>query len=226
MDPSRRPLRGLYLITPDDHDTARLLARVAAVIGYATLLQYRNKAADGVLRRMQIDALLPLCRDAGLPLIVNDHWRLAAELGADGAHLGAEDGDLAAARSLLGGGAILGVSCYDDMARAQQAAASGADYLAFGAFFPSPTKPHARRATPQLLRDAAHLGLTQVAIGGVTPDNAGTLIDAGADLVAVISGVFDAVDPAAAARAYRRCFTHPHPRPLPQAGEGINESSA
>lgn len=220
-----RALRGLYLVTPDDGDTARLCARVRAVIGQAALLQYRNKAADDELRREQITALLPLCRAAGVPLVVNDDWRLAAELGADGAHLGEDDGELRAARALLGEHAILGASCYDDLARAEAAAAAGASYLAFGAFFPSPTKPGARRAAPDLLRAAARFGLPRVAIGGITPDNARGLVEAGADMVAVISGVFDAEDPPAAARAYRACFAHPQPGPSAQA-EGGREDSA
>jgi thiamine-phosphate pyrophosphorylase len=203
----RRPLsRGLYLITPDEHDTARLRARVQPVLAGAALLQYRNKAADAALRRAQLAMLLPLCRVAGVPLLVNDDWRLAAELGADGAHLGEDDGALAEARATLGPDAILGVSCYDDIARAGIAAMAGADYLAFGAFFPSPTKPGARRATPRLLRDAARFGLPRVAIGGITPDNARTLVTAGADMIAVISAIFDAPDPIAAASAYRACF--------------------
>jgi len=200
------PARGLYLITPDDGDTARLLARARAVIGQAALLQYRNKAASDALRREQAMALLPLCREAGVPLVVNDDWRLAAGIGADGAHLGEDDGALREARAALGEAAILGASCYDDIARAGAAAAAGASYLAFGAFFPSPTKPGARRANLQLLAESARFGLPRVAIGGITPDNAQQLVAAGADLVAVISGVFDAPDPLAAARAYRACF--------------------
>lgn len=202
-----RTLRGLYLLTPDDDDTARLLGRVRAVIAQAALLQYRNKGAGETLRREQATALLPLCREAGVPLVVNDDWRLAADIGADGAHLGEGDGALREARQALGGDAILGASCYDDIARAEAAAAAGASYLAFGAFFPSPTKPGARRATPGLLAASARFGLPRVAIGGISPDNARQLVAAGADLVAVISGVFDAPDPAAAARAYRACFT-------------------
>ncbi|MGH8083474.1 MAG: thiamine phosphate synthase [Lysobacter sp.] len=201
------PRRGLYAITPDEPDTAQLVARVATVLGAgATWLQYRNKDADAALRREQALALQPLCRAAGVPLIVNDDWRLAAQIGADGAHLGEDDGELSAARAALGGDAILGASCYDDIALAHAAAAHGASYVAFGAFFPSPTKPHARRASTQLLEQAAPLRLPRVAIGGITPDNARGLVVAGADLLAVISGVFDAPDPAAAARAYLSCF--------------------
>lgn len=205
---SRRwPARGLYAITPDERDTARLLARVRAVVDAgACWLQYRNKTADDRLRREQASALLPLCRAAGVPLIVNDDWRLAAAIGADGAHLGADDGELGEARAALGSDALLGASCYDSLERARDAVTRGANYVAFGAFFPSPTKPHARRACPTLLQASAALGVPRVAIGGITPDNGRALVAAGADLLAVISGVFDAPDPAAAARAYRRCF--------------------
>lgn len=198
--------RGLYLITPDDADTARLIRRVEAVVGAATLLQYRNKAADLARMREQLAVLRPLCAARGVPLIVNDDIALAAEFEADGVHLGEHDGDPREARERLGANAIVGVSCYDDLARARDAAQAGASYIAFGAFFPSTTKPNARRATRDLLHDSATFGLPRVAIGGITPDNAPSLIDAGADLIAVVGGVFDAHDPAAAAAAYRRCF--------------------
>ncbi len=204
------PRTGLYAITPDDNDTTRLLERVETVLAAGTAwLQYRNKAADPALREQQASALLPLCRHHGVALIINDDWRLAAAIGADGAHLGEDDGELATARSTLAEGAILGASCYADLALAQRAAAAGADYIAFGAFFPSPTKPNARRAGLDLLRDSAALGLPRVAIGGITPDNARPLVEAGADLLAVISGVFDAADPAAAVRRYLACFDLP-----------------
>ena len=198
--------RGLYLLTPDENDTARLLARTRPVIGFARLLQYRNKQADAALARQQMDALLPLCREHGVPLLANDDWRLAQASGAQGAHLGEDDGGLGAARMALGPSAIIGASCYDSLDHAAAATAAGASYLAFGACFPSPTKPNARRATPALLREAKHFGLPVVAIGGITPDNAGIVVDAGADLVAVISGVFDSPHPAAAAQAYLRAF--------------------
>lgn len=204
------PRRGLYAITPDQPDTARLLAQVDTVLhAGAHWLQYRNKSASPALRREQALALLPLCRRHRVPLIVNDDWRLAAEIGADGAHLGEHDGALAAARAALGEAAILGASCYDDIGLARSAAAQGAGYVAFGAFFVSPTKPNARRATPALLAQASALGLPRVAIGGITPDHAAPLVAAGADLLAVISGVFDAPDPAAAVRAYLSCFALP-----------------
>lgn len=199
-------LRGLYLITPDEPDDGRLLARVAPVIAYAACLQYRNKLASPPQRLRQADALRTLCTQAGVPLIVNDDAALAVSTGADGVHLGEHDGAVAAARALLGNDAIVGVSCYDDIRLALGAVAEGADYLAFGAFFASPTKPLARRAAPDLLQRARVTGLPLVAIGGISPDNARAVIAAGADMVAAISGVFGASDPVAAARAYAACF--------------------
>ena len=161
--------KGLYLITPDEADTARLLMRVEAVLPWAALLQYRNKSAEPALRHAQLQELLPACRAAGVPLIVNDDWRLAIELNADGAHLGEADGDLRAARDNAHAEFILGASCYDDPRRAAAAADNGADYLAFGAFYPSSTKPGARRADIGLLREGRRHGLPLVAIGGSRP---------------------------------------------------------
>lgn len=201
--------RGLYLLTPDDADTGRLVARVAEVLAEATWLQYRNKSADARLRREQVRALLAPCAAAGVPLLVNDDWRLAADAGAAGVHLGEGDGPIARARDALGPRAILGASCYDDLGRARAAAAEGADYVAFGAFFPTATKATTRRATTALLREAGALGLPRVAIGGIGPATAAPLVAAGADLLAVIGAVFDADDPAAAARALRRAFDAP-----------------
>ncbi len=200
--------RGLYLITPDEPDTERLLARVAPLLesGSVTWLQYRNKNAGEALRHLQAQALQALCARTQVPLIINDDIRLAKAVGAAGVHLGEDDGDPASARALLGPHAILGVSCYDELARARAAATAGASYVAFGAFFPTRSKQTHRRAEPALLRDAASLGLPRVAIGGITPENAPALVAAGADLVAVIAGVFDAPDPLTAAQAYRRAF--------------------
>ena len=208
MSPSPRwPCRGLYLLTPDEPDSARLLARVLpALDAGVALLQYRNKQADRETRRQQALALQPHCRRLGIPLIINDDWALAADIDADGAHLGESDGDIAAARKLLPAPKILGVSCYDSLEHAEAAAAAGADYLAFGAMFASGTKPHARVAAQDLLRQAARFGLPRVAIGGITPDNARSVIAAGAELIAVIGGVFDAPDPALTVRHYLECF--------------------
>lgn len=201
------PARGIYLLTPDEPDTGRLLARLGQLLDAGpALLQYRNKAADASLRRAQLRALLPLCALRRLPLVVNDDWRLAADEGAQGAHLGGDDGDLAQARRALGDAAILGASCYASIERAAAAARAGASYLAFGACFPSATKPLAPRAALSLFADAAPFGLPRVAIGGVTAENAGLAVDAGADLVAVIGGIFDAPDPVAAMRRLQRVF--------------------
>jgi len=197
--------RGLYLITPDEADTHRLLARVEPLlVEGVTWLQYRHKEASPALRREQAEALQALCARTGVPLIVNDDARLAEAVGAAGVHLGEDDGDIAAARALLGEAAIVGASCYDELERARRAVAAGASYVAFGAFFPTRSKTTTRRATPALLSDAAVLGVPRVAIGGITPDNTPALVAAGADLVAVIGGVFEAADPVGAVRAYRR----------------------
>ena len=200
------PRRGLYLITPDEKDTGRLLARTQPVLGSAALLQYRNKSADGPLRLQQASALLELCRSHRVPMIVNDDADVAARIGADGVHIGEYDDGLEKVRKHLGEDALIGMSCYDDLQRAEDAARCRADYLAFGAFFASPTKPGARRASLALLRHARRFGLPLVAIGGITPGNGRDVIDAGADLIAVISGVFDAPDPVAAARDYAALF--------------------
>ena len=199
-------LRGLYLITPDDDDSDRLLERVAAVLPAApALLQYRNKRADAARRFDEARAMKALCDAAGVPLVINDDWRLALDGGAAGAHLGEDDGDLADARGAAPN-LLLGASCYDDLVRAERAAAAGADYLAFGAFFPTRTKATTRRATPDLLAAAAPLQRPRVAIGGLTPDNAAPLVAAGADLLAVVGAVFDAPDPLVAARRFQALF--------------------
>lgn len=202
-------IRGVYLLTPDENDTTRLLTRVeTALRGGVAWLQYRNKIADAALRTEQARALRSLCDAHGVALLINDDVELAHALGV-GVHVGKHDAGVAAARARLGPDALIGASCYDDASLATTAVEAGASYVAFGAFFPSPTKPGARRAAPSLLREAASLGVPRVAIGGITPDNARLLIEAGADLLAVISGVFDAPDPAAAVAAYNACFENP-----------------
>lgn len=206
--------RGLYAITPDEPDTDRLLVLVrAALAGGAAAVQYRSKNAPAALRREQARALAELCRAHRAPLIVNDDVRLAREAGADGAHLGAEDGDLAEARRQLGPGRLLGASCYNRLDLAIAAKAAGADYVAFGSVFDSPTKPAAVRAPLALFAEArGAVGLPLVAIGGITPENAAAVIAAGADAIAVISAVFDAPDVAARATAFKLLFDRP-PKP-------------
>ncbi len=202
-------LRGLYAITPDTADTGHLIVLVRqALRGGVRLVQYRNKAADPALRRLQAQALLALCRDLGVVLIINDDLDLALEVDADGVHLGRDDGAIAAARSRLGDGRMLGVSCYDQLQRAREAAGEGADYVAFGSVFASPSKPGAVRSPLALLTEAKReLGLPVAAIGGITVDSAPAVIAAGADLLAVISDLFDAPDVADRARAYGRLFS-------------------
>ncbi|KAF1712044.1 thiamine phosphate synthase [Pseudoxanthomonas kalamensis DSM 18571] len=209
-------VRGLYPITPDEADTARLLARVAPLLDAGIAwLQYRNKAADAGLRREQATVLQALCASANVPLIVNDDFALAHAVGAAGVHLGEDDGDIAAARQALGPDAIIGASCYDDIGRAHRAVAAGASYVAFGAFFPTTTKTTTRHADPRLLAEAAALGVPRVAIGGITPANAAPLVQAGADLLAVVAGVFAAADPLSAVAAYHACFDSNRPLDCP-----------
>jgi len=196
--------RGLYAIT--DGPRADLLeAAHAALLGGARVVQYRDKTSDAARRLDEARALAQLCAEFQVPLIINDDVELARASDAAGVHLGEGDLGIAEARGRLDANAIIGVSCYDSLQRAC-AASAGADYLAFGAFFPSPTKPDARRATPELLREAKALGLPLVAIGGITSDNGGSLVAAGADYLAAISGVFGAPDVRAAAQRYTELF--------------------
>jgi thiamine-phosphate pyrophosphorylase len=210
VDASRpqHTVAGLYAITPEDADTARLARKVqAALAGGASLIQYRSKSPDAAARRAQGERLLGVCKRAGAPLIVNDDLELALAIGADGVHLGRDDGDVAAARARLGADRLLGVSCYDRLDLAIAAVAEGADHVAFGSAFASPTKPEAVRAPLALFAQArARLRVPIVAIGGITPENARLVIEAGADAVAVITAVFDAQDVAAAAAAFRSLF--------------------
>ncbi len=192
-------LRGLYAVTPEGGDVERKLR--LALEGGIALLQYRSKS----INRSRARAVVGLAREFGVPVIVNDDVELALELGADGAHLGREDGDLAVARKRLVG-KLLGASCYNQLGLARAAVKAGADYVAFGSVFPSPTKPDAVRSPLELFREAKPLGVPLAAIGGVSLDNAPQLIAAGADLVAVISDLFDAPDIRQRARDYGKLF--------------------
>jgi thiamine-phosphate pyrophosphorylase len=199
---------GLYAIT--DGPRGDLLdACEAAIDGGTVLLQYRDKTADAPRRLAEARALAELCARRRVALIVNDDVDLAIASGAAGVHLGADDADIATARAKLGPCAIVGVSCYDAPDRARALAAAGADYLAFGAFHPSPTKPDARTATPALLREAKVLGLPLVAIGGITPENGAALVEAGANYLAAISAVFGTPDVRGAARSFAALFAAP-----------------
>ena len=210
MKTDARP-HGLYAITPDWTDTQRLLTATEAILGAGCrILQYRNKQATEEQRQEQAVALRGLTSKYGARLIINDDLDLALFCAADGVHLGEDDGLLAVARARLdaaGPGRILGASCYQSLPLALAAARAGADYLAFGSFFASPTKPRARRADPALIAAARQsTGLPVCAIGGITHTNAASLIAAGADLLAVISALYDAPDPQQAALKFISLF--------------------
>lgn len=196
-------LRGLYAITPERTERAPLLRQIEqALEGGIAMLQYRRKAAQDADEARE---LAQLCRRRGVPFLVNDDLALTLACGADGVHLGREDGDIAAARAKLGD-KLLGVSCYDSVDAARAAVAAGADYVAFGSVFASPTKPSAARAPHTLFAEARALGVPLAAIGGITLENAPQLLRAGADALAVISDLFDAPDIAGRARAYGKLF--------------------
>lgn len=215
--PDMPQLSGLFAITPEDPDEARLLGMAkSALIGGARLLQYRDKTADAARRLRLASTLNALCQQYGASFIVNDDLQLALRVGADGVHLGSDDGDLAAARRLLPPGRLLGASCYADLDRAHAAVAAGADYVAFGAVYPSPTKPQAVTAPLELFkRCRAELGVPVCAIGGITLANAAPVIAAGADMLAVITDLFAAPDISARAHAYQHLFEE-QPDELPQ----------
>lgn len=204
-----RCIHGLYAITPDDTDTAALLRKIrSALQGGVQVLQYRNKSASFALKRQQALALRQLTREFNTTFIVNDDAQLAAQVDANGVHLGGEDGSVAAARALLGNSKIIGVSCYNRAPLALEAVRQGADYVAFGAFFPSSVKPGAVKADVQLLRSArADLNVPIVAIGGITAQNGAALIDAGADALAVITALWNAPDIQVSAQEFSTLFS-------------------
>ncbi|MFA6903922.1 MAG: thiamine phosphate synthase, partial [Gallionellaceae bacterium] len=183
-----RAIQGLYALTPDGVETEELLRRVRlALQGGVQVLQYRNKTADAMLRLQQARALRELTREFGVTFIANDDAQLALVADADGVHLGASDGDIDSARAMLGHDKLIGVSCYSQLSLAHSAVQAGANYVAFGAFYASTVKPVAAVATLDLLRKArAELGVPMVAIGGISAENGGELVQAGADALAVI----------------------------------------
>lgn len=204
-------LRGLYAVTPDDRLLPRLSALVeAALEGGVRLVQYRNKQAPAPLRRAQAAELLRICRAHGAKLVVNDDVWLAVEIGADGAHLGRDDipgGDLATARDALGPKRLLGVSCYGDLKRVEAAALAGADYVGIGSVFSSKTKPDAALAPLELLTEARRrFDMPVAAIGGITVHNAPSVLSAGADMLAVVSDLFNAMDIRSRAADFQRLF--------------------
>lgn len=203
------PSSGLYAITNGPRADLLDAAR-QALAGGARLLQYRDLSADAPRRLLEARALQRLCDEHHVPLLINGDAALAQATGAAGVHLGETTEDLASARERLGPHAIIGVSCHDSLERAQAMVAAGASYVSFGAFFPSPTLPHAQLAPLQLLKQSAALGVPRVAIGGITPDNGQSLIDAGADYLASISAVFGMPDVRAAAQRFADLY-HPLP---------------
>ena len=200
-------ISGLYAITRETDNTGYLLASVEAVLrGGAGVVQYRDKSADIARQHEQASELLALCQQFEVPLIINDNLRLADLVGADGVHLGRDDSTIHEARIILGHDRIIGVSCYQSYSLAEVAQSKGADYVAFGSFFSSVTKPNATRAELDILRQAHGLHVPIVAIGGITLHNAGSVINAGADAVAVINALFDSQNIEATARQFTNLF--------------------
>lgn len=205
---TKNNLKGLYVITDDQLSAEHLLTHVQqALAGGAKLVQYRSKTGSEAAREHTARALLELCHKQRVPLLINDDVELAEKIGADGVHLGQDDGRVSMARKRLGNGAIIGVTCHASLELAQAAQEEGASYVAFGRFFNSNTKPEAPPAELGILREArAALDIPICTIGGITPDNAPALLEAGADLLAVIHGVFGQADVSAAARQYADLF--------------------
>jgi len=207
-------LRGLYAITDARVTDPKQIVRAVeqALLGGARLVQYRDKGDDDARRAETAGRLRRLTRTHGALLIINDDVELAAQSGADGVHIGRHDAALREARARLGREAIIGVSCYNQFQLAQQAVAAGADYVAFGRFFPSRTKPDAVPADLDLLcRAKRELDVPVAAIGGIGIDNAAPLVAAGADMLAVVDGLFAQADIRAAAERFRALFLRGSP---------------
>ena len=200
-------LRGLYFVTPES-EAGRTGLVAAALRGGARLVQYRDKSGPSDRRLREARILLAMCREADALFLVNDDVELCMAVGADGVHLGEDDAGITDARARLGPEYLIGASCYNDLGRAHAAEDAGADYVAFGSVFPSPTKPDARRVDLHLLRRACReLRVPVCAIGGITPENAAPVVAAGADMVAVIQSISESADPEAAARRLQSLFT-------------------
>ncbi|HUW97280.1 MAG TPA: thiamine phosphate synthase [Acidiferrobacter sp.] len=198
-------IEGLYALTDSRCCTQQGMGRIAAALdGGVRMLQLRCKSPALTVEYGR--QLVSLAHSFGVPVIINDDVELAYAICADGVHLGQDDGSIEEARAVLGAQAIIGVSCYASLAQARDAAARGADYLAFGSFYPSRTKPQAPRATPDVLAAARVFGKPLVAIGGILPENGGALVAAGASALAVIDGIFGQPDITGAARAYQHIF--------------------
>ena len=207
-----KQLHGLYAITNQTQGKdGKLYEQVeAAISGGARIIQYRDKSADPSKKQEEATQLLALCRTHNIPLIINDDLALACQIGADGVHLGHDDISLQEARNKLGGSAIIGISCYNNLQHACNAEAAGANYVAFGRFFTSATKPNAVQADVDLLQQAKKaLSIPVVAIGGITPENGAQLVQAGADMLAVIQGIFAQPDIHHACHKFAKLFEDP-----------------
>ena len=203
------PSHGIYAVTDHRLINGRFEMVEQALVGGVKMLQFRNKNKPIEQHKIQAKALRRLCREHRVPFIINDDVNLARRVDADGIHLGKDDPDIAAARAVLGDNAIIGVSCYNQLSLAHQAVEAGASYVAFGRFFPSKTKPEAVSCSVEVLHEARRvLTCPVVAIGGITPDNGGQIIQAGADFLAVIHGLFGQADVLAAAQRYSRLWGH------------------
>lgn len=204
-------MRGLYLVTPDWEDTRRLLAVTElALAGGVAFLQYRHKEASPALRLEQATALLALCRRFNCPLIINDHVGLCMDIDADGVHVGGTDASVETVRGQIGAEKIVGASCYGDLGLAYTAFTEGASYVAFGGFYPSRVKKYpVTTAIGILAASHSYSPLPVVAIGGMTPENAQPLVDAGADMIAAISSVYLADNPRQVVAAFSSLFIRP-----------------
>ncbi len=196
----------LYLVTPPAFAPAAFANRLAEALdaGDVACVQLRLKPADDDAIRRAADALRPVAQQRGVAFLMNDRPDLALATDCDGVHVGQEDASYAEARRVLGLGRIIGVTCHASRHLAIEAAEAGADYVAFGAFFPSASKAAKHRAEPEIIRWWSELMTVPcVAIGGITPENCAPLVAAGADFLAVISAVWDHPQgPAAAVKAF------------------------
>ena len=200
---------GLYAITDCKNiDSEEMLRRTEAILQTGiSVLQYRDKNADQALKRFRGTALKKLCAKYSTPFLINDDVQLAMEIGTDGVHIGNDDTDYHVSRKLLGENAIIGISCYNEFARAILAEQMGADYVAFGAFFPSPSKDKTVKAETRLLQQAkTALDIPVVAIGGINPENGAALVEAGADMLAVISSIYNNPEPQATVLEFNQLF--------------------
>lgn len=204
------PKNGLYVISDFElNDRNELLEKTETILKCGiSVFQYRNKHKKATDYEFLAKAMQELCKTYNTLFLLNDDIQLAKDIQADGVHLGKNDNLISDARNFLGSNYLIGASCYNQLELAQKAQIAGADYIAYGAFFPSSTKPNAKPANPLLLVESKEkIQLPTVAIGGISPQNAGTLIESGADFLAVISGVYRSKDPTIRTQEYLQHFS-------------------